>query len=39
MVVYSTFKSPSLKGWWADVKIEVAYKGQKGLEWGGYFVP
>jgi DNA-binding beta-propeller fold protein YncE len=39
VVVYSTFKSPSLKGWWAEVKIEVAYKGQKGLEWGGYFVP
>lgn len=39
VLVYSTFKAPSLKGWWSDVKIEVNYKGQKGLEWGGYFVP
>ncbi len=39
ILVYSTFKMPSLKGWWSDVKIEVNYKGQKGKEWGGYFVP
>ncbi len=39
VMVYSTFKSPSLKGWWSDVKIQVSYKGQKGVEWGGYFVP
>lgn len=39
VLVYSTFKSPSLKGWWSDIKIQVSYKGQKGVEWGGYFVP
>jgi len=39
VVVYSTFKSPALKGWWSDVRIEVDYRGQKGTEWGGYFVP
>ncbi len=39
VVVYSTFKPSSFKGWWSDVKIEVDQKGQKGTEWGGYFVP
>ncbi|MBN2158303.1 MAG: hypothetical protein JW807_02830 [Spirochaetes bacterium] len=39
VLVYSTFKPKSFRGWWADVKIEVSHKGQKGVEWGGYFVP
>ncbi|OHD65507.1 MAG: hypothetical protein A2176_14045 [Spirochaetes bacterium RBG_13_51_14] len=39
VMVYSTFKLPSFRGWWSDVKIEVSHKGQKGVEWGGYFVP
>ncbi len=39
ILVYNTFKLPSFKGWWADVKLEVNYKGQTGVEWGGYFVP
>ncbi len=39
VAVYNTYKLPSFKGWWADVKIEVDYKGQKGVQWGGYFVP
>lgn len=39
ILVYNTFKLPSFKGWWADVKLEVNYKGQTGIEWGGYFVP
>jgi DNA-binding beta-propeller fold protein YncE len=38
-LVYSTLKPPALKGWWSDVRIEVTIKGQKGVEWGGYFVP
>jgi DNA-binding beta-propeller fold protein YncE len=39
VVIYSTYKNPSIKGWWADIKIEVDYKGNRGVEWGGYFVP
>ena len=39
VLVYPTFKLPNFRGWWSDVKIEVNYKGQKGIEWGGYFVP
>ncbi|HOP61923.1 MAG TPA: hypothetical protein PK358_02355 [Spirochaetota bacterium] len=39
VLVYNTFKLPSFNGWWVDVKLEVNYKGQKGIEWGGYFVP
>ena len=39
VLVYSTFKPQSFKGWWSDVKIDVDYKKQKGVEWGGYFVP
>ena len=39
VLVYSTFKLKSFAGWWSDVKIEVDHKGQKGVEWGGYFVP
>jgi sugar lactone lactonase YvrE len=39
VLVYSTFKLKSFSGWWSDVKIEVDHKGQKGVEWGGYFVP
>lgn len=38
-VVYSSFKTPSFKGFWSDVTIEVDSVGQKGIEWGGYFVP
>ncbi|MCL2155846.1 MAG: VWA domain-containing protein, partial [Leptospirales bacterium] len=39
VLVYNTYKLPSFTGWWADVKLEVKYKGQIGHEWGGYFVP
>ena len=39
ILVYSTFKMKSLKGWWSDTTLNVEYKGQKGVEWGGYFVP
>jgi DNA-binding beta-propeller fold protein YncE len=39
VVVYSTYKTPSVKGWWSDVKIDVNYKGRRGIEWGGYFIP
>jgi hypothetical protein len=39
VLVYSTFKLHSFRGWWSDVKIEVNHKGQKGVEQGGYFVP
>ena len=39
VIVYNTFKLPSFKGWWVDVKLDVNYKGQNGVEWGGYFVP
>ena len=39
VVVYSTHKKPSMKGYWSDVRMEVSQKGQKGVEWGGYYVP
>ena len=39
VIVYSTFKPAKFKGLWSDVKIEVEYKGQKGIERSGYFVP
>jgi len=39
VLIYSTFKMPSFRGWWSDVKLEVDYKGIKGVEYGGYFVP
>ena len=39
VVIYSTYKTPSIKGWWSDIKIEVNSKGHRGVEWGGYFVP
>lgn len=39
VLVYRTFKPSSFKGWWSDVKIEINQKDQKGVEWGGYFVP
>ena len=39
VLVYSTYRIPSVKGWWAEVKMDVKQKGQTGVEWGGYFVP
>ncbi len=39
VLVYSTYKAPAFRGWWSEVRIEVDYKGQKGYEWTGYFVP
>ena len=39
IVIYSTYKTPVIKGWWSDIKIEVDYKGHRGTEWGGYFIP
>ncbi|MGB4268360.1 MAG: 6-bladed beta-propeller [Spirochaetota bacterium] len=39
VLIYSTFKMKSLKGWWSDLTVNVSYKGQKGTEWAGYFVP
>lgn len=39
VLVYSTFKTKTVRGWWADVRINVDNRGLKGTEWGGYFVP
>ena len=39
VLVYSTYKMKFLSGMWSDVKIEVNYKNQKGVEYGGYFIP
>ncbi len=39
VIVFDTYKKAPFKGWWTDLKIQVDYKGQKGIEWGGYFVP
>jgi DNA-binding beta-propeller fold protein YncE len=39
-VIYTTFKQrDKFAGWWSDVTIDVNTGGQKGTEWGGYFVP
>jgi len=39
VLIFDTYKKAPFKGWWTDLKIEVNYKGQKGIERGGYFVP
>lgn len=39
VLVYPTFKLPAFRGWWSDVRIEVEHRGQKGVEWCGYFMP
>jgi hypothetical protein len=39
VLVYSTIKRPFFKGWWSNVRIDVDYKGMRGTQWGGYFVP
>ncbi len=39
LLLYRSYKLPSFKGWWADIRIELNYRGQRGYEWGGYFVP
>ncbi len=39
VIVYSTFKDDRYKNIWSDVSIEINMRGQKGIEWGGYFVP
>ncbi len=39
LLVYSTYKPASFAGWWSNVKVEVDYKKQQGVVWGGYFVP
>lgn len=38
-LVYNTYKPAAFKGWWSNVKLEVKYKKQQGIVWGGYFVP
>lgn len=39
-IIYTTFKKKEqFAGWWSDITIEVNSSGQKGIEWGGYFVP
>ncbi len=39
VLVYSSYKIAAFKGMWADVKIQVNHKGQKGVEHSGYFIP
>jgi sugar lactone lactonase YvrE len=38
VLVYSTVKRPVFRGWWSNVRIDVDYRGMKGMQWGGYFV-
>ncbi|MCL2026192.1 MAG: VWA domain-containing protein [Leptospirales bacterium] len=38
VLVYSTLKRPFFKGWWSNVRVDVDYRGMKGMQWGGYFV-
>ncbi len=37
--VYKTFKPAIFRGWWSDMRIDIDYRGLRGTEWGGYFVP
>lgn len=42
VIVYSSFKdnrTNKYTDWWSEVTIEVDLKSQKGIEWGGYFIP
>lgn len=39
LIMYRSYKLPAFRGWWSDLHISVDYRGQKGLEWGGYFAP
>jgi DNA-binding beta-propeller fold protein YncE len=39
VLAYTAYKLPVFRGLWSEVKIEVNYKGEKGHEWCGYFVP
>jgi len=38
VLVYSTLKRSFFKGWWSNVRVDVDYRGMKGMQWGGYFV-
>jgi DNA-binding beta-propeller fold protein YncE len=39
LLLYRSYKLPAFRGWWSDLHISVDYRGQKGVEWGGYFAP
>jgi hypothetical protein len=39
VLIYNTLKTGDFRGWWSNVRLEVDYRGMKGLQWGGYFVP
>ncbi len=39
LLLYRSYKLPAFRGWWSDTHITVEYRGQKGVEWGGYFAP
>lgn len=39
LLLYRSYKLPAFRGWWSDMHITVDYRGQKGVEWGGYFAP
>ncbi len=37
VLLYTSSKKIPYKGWWTDLKVEVDYRGEKGIEDGGYF--
>ena len=39
VIVYNSYKKKQSKNWWVDLKVDILHKGQKGIEWSGYFVP
>ncbi|MBN2436028.1 MAG: VWA domain-containing protein [Spirochaetes bacterium] len=39
VVVYKSLRKPHYSGWWSNVSIEVESKGERGVEWGGYYIP
>lgn len=39
VLIYKSTKKVPRGEWWTDLKVEVEYRGQRGMEEGGYFVP
>jgi len=38
-LVYQSLRPKNYTDWWSEISIEVVNRGQRGMEWGGYYVP
>lgn len=38
-LVYQSLRPKNYSDWWSEISIEVVNKGQRGVEWGGYYIP